>query len=86
MLIDGTTGHSFCPAKLLRDDQAFAEDQRILWLAWKLGQVPSGTSLDTMSEADALRMLAMIRKWEALARADDFKTLGKLLVGDGNGK
>lgn len=83
VLLPGTSGLPFCPAKLQRDEPEFCAEMDTLLLAWKLGQVPNGGPLDTMDEDQAARLTSLIIMWENLTRAEDFKMLGRLLCGTG---
>lgn len=74
-----TAGVSFCPAKLRRDDPRLTQDLRLLYLAWRLGQVPSADSLDTMDVEQAEILTTLISTWERMARAEDFRRLANLL-------
>ncbi len=71
-------GIPFCPAKLRRDDPELSTELRHHYLAWRLGQVPFGDSLDTMSVEQAEILTTLISTWERLARAEDFRRLASL--------
>lgn len=72
---------SFCPGKLFRDDPDFAAELRLAFLAWKMGQSPSGDSLATMDADQAEVLLTLISTWERMARDRDFSRLARLLGG-----
>lgn len=74
-------GASFCPAKLQRDDPAFCDELRMMVLAKKLGQVPSGGSIDTMDADQADVFSTLVSEWDRLERAEDFRRLATMLGG-----
>lgn len=53
----------------------------LLYLGWHLGQVPSGSTLDTMTGDQADAMMTLIREWQRLSRAEDYRTLALMLCG-----
>lgn len=80
-LIEGTPGHSFCPAKLFRDDPGTAEYAQMLFLSWELGQVPDGGTVGTMDREEAILMGTLIVHWKEMSRFQDFTRLGRMFSG-----
>ena len=83
-LMEGRDGFGFCPAKLFRDDPVFVSVIRHLWLCWKMGQVPSDATLDTIDEEDADLLTFLIQAWERYSEDEKFKRLAMMFGGDKN--
>ena len=68
---------------MFRDDSEFVLELRDLFLCWKMGQVPDGTSIDSMPEEQAAQLTVLIRTWEQYARTQDYKMLSRIIGGGG---
>lgn len=80
-LFEGSRGHQFCPAKLFRDDSGFCSKISVFYLAWELGQMPFGGTIDTMNTEDLECMNYLIMTWKHYEKAESFHKLGTLLLG-----
>lgn len=81
-LRENGSDHQFCPAKLFRDDPEFVARLKRLWLAWKMGQVPDGGSLDSMDDSDSDVLFMIVRGWEVMTRHEDFRRLASMFCGE----
>lgn len=82
LLIDGTSGHRFCPAKVFRDDPATILYFEQLFVAWKTGIPLSSAFSDNMDHEMLTDLAHVIKLWENLEYNQRLKDLGRLIGGD----
>lgn len=73
------TGHSFCPAKLFRDDPAFVIYCEQLFVLWQTGK---DTFDDTLTPESLADLSLLIRHWKRMEHIRDFVALGKMFGGE----
>ncbi len=59
----------------------FCELMRTYYVAWKMGQVPSGERIDSMFDEELELLAYLIMGWEHYDKIDKFQSLGYLLGG-----
>lgn len=81
VFMKSSTGLSFCPAKLFRDDPGFVSYCKKLFVMWKTGMASDEESVDAISEELADDLYYLIMSYESAQKSKDYDMLGKMIGG-----